>query len=770
MHLPTYLTLIGAALLVAHLKGVESFALDRTASGDARRESVENVEKALNQTTTEDSDESEDARDSSSEEQDNIVKRSAQFSRNSDEFDNVSFEIDDRRFFQQNAPTQTFQPTRSILVTPQITRVTPTRVPSLPDRLPVPISLRNLPIRQFDDDDSRETIRTGVVATPVQQIAPVRTTGLPDRLPVPIGFRNPILRQTIDFDDDSIEITDRFIAPAQPATISTQTATVNRVVNARRPNIFRQSDERDDVSLEVFSVNQNGQLQQAIRPIQTTNNGAQLIQNVRRVVVTATPQLQSPAAVVTRTPTTAVTNVDLVFTNSAERDDFSDEVIRSSLAFFATPITPTPPTQTATAANRLQIPTGFINQNTRPLNANINRVAATPAPISRIVPAQTVNRVIPIQAVSQNVPVQTVNRNVPIQTVNRVTPTQAISQNVPAQTVNRNVPIQTVNRVIPTQALSQNAQVQTANRIAPVQTVNRATPAQAAAPIAPTQTVNRVIPTQAVNRIVLTQNAPQIVATQTVNRVAPTVGLPNRLPVPIAFRNVVFRQTIDLDDDSIEIRDRNVFLPVNTNNNGQIQTINVASRPVLSQDFDDDSVELELINPVRNQQAAPAQRVAQPAAVNPVQATGNQGQQFVLRLDDDFSREDNRDDDFDDDNTFFLEDQLGNADNFRLLATDFFLQPDTNRAPSVRSVNNRKQAQDYDDDYSLEMNLTPVHLDEADLKEDPVQESDDWFLVKQYMNHDHSSEELEGDLAREYFWEPVKDTNKKTDVADDKTA
>lgn len=724
MHLPTYLTLIGAALLVAHLKGVDSFALDRNASGDARREPVENVEKARNQTSTENSDESEDARDSSEEEQDNIVKRSAQFSRDSDEFDNVSFELDDRRRFQQNVPSQTFQPVRSIVATPQITRVTPTRAPSLPDRLPVPISFRNLRIRQFDDDDSREIIRTRVVATPAQQVVPVRTTGLPNRLPVPISFRNPILRQTIDFDDDSIEITDRFITPVQPI-VSTQT--VNRVVNARRPNIFRQSDERDDISLEVFTVNQNGQLQQALRPVQATNNRAQPIQNVRRVVVTATPQLQSPIAVVTRTPTTAVTNVDLVFTNSDERDDFSDEIIRSSLASFATPITPTPPTQTATASNRLQIPTGFINQNARPSNVNVNRVTATPTPISRIVPAQTVNRVVPTQAVGRNVPAQTVNRIVPIQTVNRVTPTRAVSQNVPTQTVNR---------------------------------------------IVPNQMVNRVTPTQAVNRIVPTQNVPQIVATQTVNRVVPTqtVGLPDRLPVPMGFRNVIFRQTIDLDDDSIEVRDRTVFSPVNNNNNGQTQTVNVISRPVLSQDFDDVSVELELINPVQNQRATPAQLVAQPAAVNPAQTTGNQGQQFVQRFDVDFSLEDDRDDDFDDDNTFFLEDQLGNADGFRLLATDFLLQPGTNRAPSVRSVNNRKQAQDYDDDYSLEKNLTPVHLEEPNLKENPVQESDDWFLVKQYMNHDYSSEELEGDLAREYFWQPLKDTSKKTDVADDKTA
>jgi hypothetical protein len=125
----------------------------------------------------------------------------------------------------------------------------------------------------------------------------------------------------------------------------------------------------------------------------------------------------------------------------------------------------------------------------------------------------------------------------------------------------------------------------------------------------------------------------------------------------------------------------------------------------------------------------------------------------------------------DDNDDFFLEDQFDNVDGFRLLASDFFAQSTGNGFPVERSVENQGQTDPKDmQDRAEEDNLAePVSLDDSDFHV-PSAESDDWFLVKQYMDHDYSSEELEGELAKEYFWQPVKDASKKVKTDQDKMA
>ncbi|XP_046461380.1 uncharacterized protein LOC124207800 [Daphnia pulex] len=720
MHLSTYLLLVGAAVLVTQLSGTDSYAIKskQVEDHDSTETSADNehVDAALNRTlSSEDSvqEEEEDGVEDSSEEKANKVeKRSAQFARNSDEFDNFSLENDNRRrpVVGPAQPANVRNPVlrnsdERIDASDELRSVLASRVrPNVPtqtaftnsDRLPlVPLSFRNLPRQQqpdddFDDDISIEIRNRVAVTQPVIQSQRVvaTSTATAGRLPsaAPTGLRNPILvrqQSDDDFDDVSLEIV-RQVAPTPVRQVvpTTQTALPNRlpVPMGFRTQLVRESD--GDLSLEVVRVTPN-------QPTVPSPNNNQAANNIRTAV----------------------------FSQSDERDDVSVEIFGSLL------------------------------------NRNAGQLLQTAPPA-----AQQTSAIRPIQ--------QANNRQQPIQTFNQV-------NIVSARPVTARPQVQP-----PATTPTQLAVASSSNRL----------------PLVPMGFRNTILVRQSDDfdddislEIIRDRVAPatsvvqQVVATQTATS--------DRLPVPMSFRNPILRQSDEFDDVSIEIRDRNVFTaPQQVNRpaaNSPAGTPINANRPefVVTQDADGD-VSLELVSRVQSQQPATGvenQSVQQQGfSISPVRPlipprpvlaagslvqTGNEGQR--VNVFDDYSLEDNDDDDDD----FFLEDQFDNVDGFRLLASDFFAQSPGNGFPVERSVENQGETDQKDmQDRAEEDNLAePVSLDDSDFHV-PSAESDDWFLVKQYMDHDYSSEELEGELAKEYFWQPVKDASKKVKTDQDKMA
>ncbi|EFX85242.1 hypothetical protein DAPPUDRAFT_313924 [Daphnia pulex] len=718
MHLSTYLLLVGAAVLVTQFSGTDAYAIKskQVEDHDSTETSADNehVDAALNRTSSsEDSaqEEEEEGVEDSSEEKANkqVEKRSAQFSRNSDEFDNFSFENDNRRrpanvrnpvFRNSDERIDASDELRSVLAS-RLRPNVPTRTAfANSDRLPlVPLSFRNLARQQqqpdddFDDDISIE-IRNRVAVTqpPVIQSQRVvaTSTATAGRLPAaaPTGLRNPILvrqQSDDDFDDVSLEIV-RQVAPTpvRQVVATTQTALPNRlpVPMGFRTQLVRESD--GDLSLEVVRVTPN-------QPTVPSPNNNQ---------VAANSNIRTAA-----------------FSQSDERDDVSVELFGSLL------------------------------------NRNAGQLLQTAPPA-----AQQTSAIRPIQ--------QANNRQQPIQTFNQV-------NNVSARPVTARPQVQP-----PVTTATQPAVASSSNRL----------------PLVPMGFRNTILVRQSDDfdddislEIIRDRVAPatsvvqQVVATQTATS--------DRLPIPMSFRNPILRQSDEFDDVSIEIRDRNVFTaPQQVNrpaaNSPAAAPVN-ANRPefVVTQDADGD-VSLELVSRVQSQQptAGVENQSAQQQgfSISPVRPlvpprpvlaagislvpTGNEGQR--VNVFDDYSLEDN-DDDNDD---FFLEDQFDNVDGFRLLASDFFAQSPGNGFPVERSVENQRETAQKDmQDRGEEDNLAePVSLDDSDFHV-PSEESDDWFLVKQYMDHDYSSEELEGELAKEYFWQPVKDdASKKVKTDQDK--
>jgi hypothetical protein len=687
----------------------------------------EHVDAAPNRTSSsedsaqEEEEEEDGVEDSSEEKANKVEKRSAQFSRNSDEFDNFSFENDNRRrpvvgpaqpinvrnpvFRNSDERIDASDELRSILasrVRPNVP--TQTAFANL-DRLPlVPMSFRNRARQQQPDDDFDDDISIEIrnrVAVPqppvIQQRVVATSTATAGRLPAAVtGLRNPILvrqQSDEDFDDVSLEIV-RQVAPTPVRQVvpTTQTALPNRlpVPMGFRTQLVRESD--GDLSLEVVRVAPNQPT------VPSPNNNQAANSNIRTVV----------------------------FSQSDERDDVSIEIFGS-----------------------------LLNRNAGQLQT------APPA-------AQQTSAIRPIQ--------QANNRQQPIQTFNQVNivsarPVTARPQVQPPVTARPQV----------------QPPVTTATQLAVASSSNRL-------PLVPMGFRNTILVRQSDDfdddislEIIRDRVAPatsvvqQVVATQTATS--------DRLPVPMSFRNPILRQSDEFDDVSIEIRDRNVFTaPQQVNqpaaNSPAGAPVN-ANRPefVVTQDADGD-VSLELVSRVQSQQPTAGvenQSVQQQGfSISPVRPlvpprpvlaagslvqTGNEGQR--VNVFDDYSLEDN-DDDNDD---FFLEDQFDNVDGFRLLASDFFAQSTGNGFPVERSVENQGQTDPKDmQDRAEEDNLAePVSLDDSDFHV-PSAESDDWFLVKQYMDHDYSSEELEGELAKEYFWQPVKDASKKVKTDQDKMA
>ncbi|XP_046633422.1 uncharacterized protein LOC124312908 isoform X2 [Daphnia pulicaria] len=706
MHLSTYLLLVGAAVLVTQLSGTDSYAIKTKQVED--HESIETLNRTLSsEDSAQEEEEEEDGVEDSSEEKANKVeKRSAQFSRNSDEFDNFSFENDNRRrpVVGPAQPTNVRNPVfrnsdERIDASDELRSILASRVrPNVPtqtafansDRLPlVPMSFRNLARQQqpdddFDDDISIEIRNRVSVPQPavIQQRVVATSTATVGQLPSAVtGLRNPILvrqQSDDDFDDVSLEIV-RQVAPTPVRQVvpTTQTALPNRlpVPMGFRTQLVRESD--GDLSLEVVRVAPNQPT------VPSPNNNQAANSNIRTAV----------------------------FSQSDERDDVSVEIFGSLL------------------------------------NRNAGQLLQTAPPA-----AQQTSAIRPIQ--------QANNRQQPIQTFNQVNIVSARPVTVRPQV---QPPVTTA---------TQPAVASSSNRL----------------PLVPMGFRNTILVRQSDDfdddislEIIRDRVAPatsvvqQVVATQTATS--------DRLPVPMSFRNPILRQSDEFDDVSIEIRDRNVFTaPQQVNqpaaNSPAGAPVN-ANRPefVITQDADGD-VSLELVSRVQSQQPTAGvqnQSVQQQGfSISPVRPlvpprpvlaagslvqTGNEGQR--VNVFDDYSLEDN-DDDNDD---FFLEDQFDNVDGFRLLASDFFAQSTGNGFPVERSVENQGETDQKDmQDRAEEDNLAePVSLDDSDFHV-PSAESDDWFLVKQYMDHDYSSEELEGELAKEYFWQPVKDAKKvKTD-------
>lgn len=727
--------LVGAAVLVTQLSGTDSYAIKSKQVEDHESTETsadnEHVDAALKRTSSsEDSaqeieeEEKEDGVEDSSEEKGNKVeKRSAQqFSRNSDEFDNFSFEIDNRRrpvvgpaqpaanvrnpvLRNSDERIDASDEVRSILAS-RVRPIVPTQTAfANSDRLPlVPLSFRNLarqsarqqqqPDDDFDDDISIE-IRNRVAVTPpvIQQRVVATSTATAGRLPSAVtgGRRNPILvrqQSDDDFDDVSLEIV-RQVAPTPVRQVvpTTQTALPNRlpVPMGFRTQLVRESD--GDLSLEVVRVTPNQPT------VPSPNNNQAANSNIRTAV----------------------------FSQSDERDDVSVEIFGSLL------------------------------------NRNAGQLLPTAPPA-----AQQTSAIRPIQ--------QANNRQQPIQTFNRV-------NNVSARPVTARPQVQ--SPASPVTTATQPAVASSSNRL-PLVPMGFRTPIL----VRQSDDFDDDISLEIIRDRVApaTSVVQQVVATQTATS--------DRLPVPMSFRNSILRQSDEFDDVSIEIRDRNVFTapPQQVNrpaaNNQAGAPVNANNRPefVVTQDADGD-VSLELVSRVQSQQQPTAgvenQSVQQQGfSISPVRPlvpprpalaagislvqTGNEGQRVNVFAD--YSSEDNNNDD-DDNDDFFLEDQFDNVDGFRLLASDFFAQPPGNGFPVERSVENQRETAQKDmQDRVEEDNLAePVSLDDSDFHV-PSAESDDWFLVKQYMDHDYSSEELEGELAKEYFWQPVKDAKKvKTD-------
>lgn len=706
-------------MLVTQLSGTDSYAIKSQQVED--HESIETLNRTSSSEDSVQEEEEDGVEDSSEEKAKEVEKRSAQFSRNSDEFDNFSIENDNRRrpVVGPAQPTNVRNPVfrnsdERIDASDELRSVLASRVrPNVPtqtafansDRLPlVPMSFRNLARQQqqpdddFDDDISIEIRNRVAVTQPViQQRVVATSTATVGRLPSAVtGLRNPILirqQSDDDFDDVSLEIV-RQVAPTPVRQVvpTTQTALPNRlpVPMGFRTQLVRESD--GDLSLEVVRVTPNQPT------VPSPNNNQAANSNIRTAV----------------------------FRQSDERDDVSVEIFGS-----------------------------LLNRNAGQLQT------APPA-------AQQTSAIRPIQ--------QANNRQQPIQTFNQVNIVSARPVTARPQV---QPPVTARPQVQPS--------VTTATQPAVASSSNRL-------PLVPMGFRNTILVRQSDDfdddislEIIRDRVAPATSVVQQVVATQPATS--DRLPVPMSFRNPILRQSDEFDDVSIEIRDRNVFTaPQQVNQpaaNGQAGTPVNANRPefVVTQDADGD-VSLELVSRVQSQQPAAGvenQSVQQQGfSISPVRPlvpprpvlaagslvqTGNEGQR--VNVFDDYSLEDN-DDDNDD---FFLEDQFDNVDGFRLLASDFFAQSTGNGFPVERSVENQSETDQKDmQDRAEEDNLAePVSLDDSDFHV-PSAESDDWFLVKQYMDHDYSSEELEGELAKEYFWQPVKDASKKVKTDQDKMA
>jgi hypothetical protein len=670
-------------------------------------------------------------------------------------------------------------------------------------------------VRQLDDDDvSFEIVNRDrlVSSTPVRQAVVQQT--VTSQLPaVPVGFRSQIVRESDG--DLSVEIvrdTSRNVAaPNQPTLLPSQVLTVNQQVSNQRTSVFaRQSDERDDdISVELFGsiLNENVRLPTAVRPVQTSairpiqqaNNRQQPIQTFTQVnnnnvpirpVTAARPQVQPSSNAVRQVAPTqplAIASSDrlplvpLSFRNPIfvrqNDDDFDDDDDDDISIEIRDRVVVTPVVQQT------------VQSIVRPVVQPINRPVVQPTVQSIAQP--TVRPVVQsnVQPVVRPV-VQPTAQQI-VRPVVRPTVRPVVQPTV--QPIVRPVAQPTVQPVV-------RPVVQPINRpvVQPaVQPVIRPVFQPTAQPVAqPTvrpvvqpnvqPIIRPVVQQQTIQSIVQPVVQPivrPIVSTQT------TIASLGRLPVPIGFRNQIFRQSDEIDDDvSVEIRERIVFTPTATQQvnqpqvNGQVRAP-ITTAPnnnrqqefVITQDFDGD-VSVELVNSGRapiQVQSVDNQSVQQGFSITPlrplvppqqpvvpgsfVQTGLNEGQQ-QFNVFNDYSLEDDRDDD-DDDDDFFLEDQFDNVDGFRLLASDFFNPPSGNGIPSVRSIkNHRKISTKKDHDESV------ISLDESDFH--VPAESDDWFLVKQYMDHDYSFEEMQ--LAKEYFWHPIKDSNKKVKTDQDK--
>ena len=738
-------------MLVTHLSATHSYTIGRSSSSEIEHhhdsketssaEPIDDATTSRNQTSTEDDDDTVVEDSSSEEEEDNKVKRSAQFStRNSDEFDDISLEINNNRQVvrQQTNPADRLPLVPLSLRNPVLVRqrndddadisidvrrdqivsapvVTAQRVmptQTLSGRLPVPISLRNpnFDVRQSDDDDvSLEIVNRDriVSSTPVRPQAVVQTSQLPAG---PVGFRiSQIVRESDG--DLSVEIvrditSSNVASPNQP-TLPAQVNTVNQQVsfNQRTP-VFSTRQSDDDISVELFGsiLNENVRLPTAVRPVQTSAIRPIQQANNRQQPIQTFTQVNNNNNVPIR-PVTADARPQVQPSSNAVRQ-----------------VAPTQPLAIASSADRLSlVPLSFRD---------------------------------PILVRQRDDDFDDDDDDISIEIRDRVVVTPVVQQTV--QSIVRPV-VQPINRPV-------------------VQPTAQPTVGPIVRPVAqPTvQPVVRPVVQPNVQPIIR-----PVVSTQT------TIASLGRLPVPIGFRNQILRQSDEIDGDvsvEISVRDRIVFTPTATQQvnrpqaNGQVRapaTNNREQEFVITQDFDGD-VSVELVNsrtPIQVQSVdnqsvqqqgfsmTPLRPLVQPPQQQPVIAgsfvqTGlNEGQQ-QFNVFDDSSLEDDRDDDDDDD--FFLEDQFDNVDGFRLLASDFFNPPSGNGIPSARSIQNHGKITKKDHD-------SVISLDESDFH--VPAESDDWFLVKQYMDHDYSSEEIQ--LAKEYFWHPIKDSNKKVKTDQD---